>query len=172
METGDVIVYPTCGGKCINPYFASKELDRQYTKDGPKPWVQDGWGVAVILDCGRAFDFLAWYRPLTMVEARTDKPAPASLFGPMLWKLELAGTCSSSHFRKMELQKTGTLHIDAQKVKKLFPNLLPGISAAVNDISLANRLNVFTQRPAWAEPGEIAKGRSPIISDIETILLR
>jgi len=43
METGDVIVYPTCAGKCINPYFASKELDRQYTKDGPLPWMQDGW---------------------------------------------------------------------------------------------------------------------------------
>jgi hypothetical protein len=44
MEMGDVIVYPTCGGKCINPYFASKELDRQYTKSGPMPWKQDGWG--------------------------------------------------------------------------------------------------------------------------------
>jgi hypothetical protein len=172
METGDVIVYPTCAGKCINPYFASKELDRQYTKDGPLPWMQDGWGAALIIDCGCAFDFLAWYRPLTAAEARSEKPSLESLFGAVLWKLELPGTCSASHFTKMELQKIGTLRIDAQNVKKVFPNLRPGISAAVSDISIANRLSVFSRVPAGAlpRPGEPAKGRSPTMIGIEQIL--
>lgn len=173
METGDVIVYPTCGGKCINPYFASKELSRQYTKDGPLPWMQDGWAAALIIDCGRAFDFLAWYRPLTAAEARREKPSLESLLGAVLWKLELPGTCSPGHFKKMELQKIGALKIDAQKVKNVFPDLRPGISAAVSDISIANRLNVFSQIPALRIPkaAESAKGRSPTMMDIEQILI-
>jgi hypothetical protein len=173
METGDVIVYPTCGGKCINPYFASKELDRQYTKDGPLPWMQDGWGAALIIDCGRAFDFLAWYRPLTIIEARSERPSLESLRGAVLWKLETAGTCSQAHFTKMELQKIGTLSIDAAKVKTVFPDLRAGISAAVSDISLSNRLGVFSHTPAWAipEPGRTAKGRAPTIIGVEQILL-
>jgi hypothetical protein len=173
METGDIIVYPTCRGKCINPYFASKELDRQYTKDGPLPWMQDGWGAALIIDCGRAFDFLAWYRPLTIIEARSERPSVESLRGAVLWKLETAGTCSQAHFTKMELQKIGTLSIDAAKVKKVFPDLRPGISAAVSNISLSNRLGVFSHTPAWANPGpgRTAKGRSPTIIGVEQILL-
>ena len=172
MEKGDVIVYPTCGGKCINPYFASKELDRQYTKDGPRPWTQDGWAAALIIDCGQAFDFLAWYRPLTIVEARSEKPSVDSLRGAVLWKLETAGTCSPSHFTKMELQKIGTLPLDAEKVTKVFPNTRPGISAAVSDISIANRLSVFSETPAWAipQPGGPPKGRTPTIISIEQLL--
>jgi hypothetical protein len=172
METGDVVVYPTCAGKCINPYFASKEQDRQYTKDGPRPWTQDGWAAAVIIDCGRAFDFLAWYRPLTIVEARSEKPSLESLHGEVLWKLETPGTCSPSHLKKLELQKIGMLPIDAEKLKRIFSNLRPGISAAVSDISIANRLNVFSQTPAWAipQPGGTPKGRTPTIIGIEHLL--
>jgi len=172
METGDVIVYPTCAGKCINPYFASKELDRQYTKDGPRAWTQDDWAAALIIDCGRAFDFLAWYRPLTIVEARREKPSLESLSGAVLWKLETPGTCSPSHLKKMELQKIGTLPIDTEKLRSVFPNLRPGISAAVSDISIANRLNVFLQTPAWAipQPGGTPKGRTPTIIGIEQLL--
>jgi hypothetical protein len=172
METGDVVVYPTCSGKCINPYFASKEQDRQYTKDGPRPWTQDGWAAAVIIDCGRAFDFLAWYRALTIVEARSEKPSLESLRGEVLWKLEIPGTCSPSHFKKMELQKIGTFPLDAERRRSVFPNLRPGISAAVSDISIANRLNVFSETPAWTipQPSGTPKGRTPTIIGIEQLL--
>src|SRR5262249_32693738 len=94
MNPGDVIVYPTCRGKCINPYCASKELDQQYTKNGPIPWMQDGWAAAIIIDSGRAFEFLSWYRPLTVAAASSDKPNLHSLRGDLLWRLELPGTCS------------------------------------------------------------------------------
>jgi Ankyrin repeats (many copies) len=58
MEFGDVMLYPTCLGENINPYFASKELDTVCKKDGPVPWTsvpwaQDRWGAMVIVDCGR-----------------------------------------------------------------------------------------------------------------------
>ena len=48
MSAGDVVVYPTCSGRCVNPYFPSKEQDREYTKAGPMPWTQNGWGAAII----------------------------------------------------------------------------------------------------------------------------
>src|SRR5215510_972185 len=163
LEMGDVIVYPTCAGRCINPYFASKELDKQYTKQGPVPWAQDGWAAAVIIDCGRAFDFLSRYRPLTIAGARSEKPALDSLRGDVVWRLELPGTCSPAHFKKMELEKIGSLPVDPEKVRNVFPDLRPGISAAVSDISIANRLNA-------AKPGESLQGRSRSIVGIEQIL--
>jgi hypothetical protein len=172
METGDVIAYPTCAGKCINPYFASKELDRQYTRDGPVPWKQDGWAAALIIDCGRAFDFLAWYRPLTVAVPSSEKPSIESLRGPVLWRLETPGTCSPNQFKKMELERIGRLAVDPEKLKTVFPGLRPGISAAVNDISLANRLNVFPRMDdrLIPKPGEKPKGRMPTMMDIQQIL--
>jgi hypothetical protein len=172
MDTGDVIVYPTCGGKCINPYFATKELDRQYTKQGSVAWVQDGWAGAVIIDCGRAFDFLSWYRPLTIAGAVSDKPSLDSLRGDVVWRLELPGTCSPTHFKKMDLEKIGNLTVDPDKVRKVFPGLRPGISAAVGDISIANRLSAAPHVGAYAlaKPGEPLKGRARSIVGIEQIL--
>jgi len=171
MGVGDVIVYPTCGGRCINPYFPSEELDKQYTKQGPVPWAQDGWAVAVIIDCGRAFDFLSWYRPLKIVGTTSEKPALDSLRRDIVWRLDLPGTCSPSHFKKMELEKIGNLPVDPQKVRNVFPGLRPGISAAVGDISIANRLSTVPLG-SWtiAKPGEPLRGRAPSIIGIEQIL--
>ena len=169
MDRGDVVAYPTCSGRCINPYFASKELDKQYTKLGPLPWKQDGWAVAVIIDCGRAFDFLSWYRPLKIVGTTSERPVLDSLRGDIVWSLDLPGTCSQTHFRKMELEKIGNLSIDPKKVKNVFPGLRPGISAAVGDISIANRLSTVPLG-SIAKPGEPLKGRAPSIVNIEQIL--
>ena len=30
------------------------------------PWIPDGWSAMVIIDRGRTFEFLSWYRPLTI----------------------------------------------------------------------------------------------------------
>src|SRR5262245_30151033 len=34
LRVGDVYVYPTCAGECINPYFPSKEKHKFYRADG------------------------------------------------------------------------------------------------------------------------------------------
>src|SRR5205823_5388512 len=138
---GDVMVYPTCGGKCISPYFASKELNRQYGPAGPTPWSQDGWAAMVIIDRGRAFDFLSWYRGVTTAEATHEKPSLDSLRANVLWRLGSPGTCSANHFRKLELEKIGALPVDPELVKHVFPGLKPGISAAVSDISISNSMS-------------------------------
>src|SRR5262245_4947722 len=70
MDVGDVIVYPTCHGRCINPYLTpGKQLEVL-----GQPWTQNDWGAAIVIDCGCAFGFLAWYRPITLVRALAGKP--------------------------------------------------------------------------------------------------
>ncbi len=172
MDVGDVIVYPTCEGKCLNPYYASKELNKRYTKNGPVPWVQDGWGAVAIVDCGRAFEFLSWYRPLTLAEATNAKPTLDLLRGDVLWRLESPGTCSPNHFKKMELDKIGRLPLDPYKVKKFFPELRPGISAAVSNISIANRLRAIPYACSGTIPklAESARRRTPTLRSIEQIV--
>jgi hypothetical protein len=145
MDVGDLLVYPTCGGRCVNPYFASKEQDRTVTATG---WKQDGWSALVIVDRGRAFDFLSWYRPLTLATATVEKPTFEGLRGDVLWKLERAGTCSPVHFKRMELEKIATLSIDNDRLRRLLPVMPPGTVEAIEDISLANAMNVGRSAPA------------------------
>jgi hypothetical protein len=131
MEVGDVLVYPACEGKSINPYFASKERDRSWKG-------QDGWSAVVIVNRGRAFEFLTWYRPLTLAVPLTERPTLAGLRGDLIWKFGRAGTCSPSHFKKMELEKIGSAPIDGNKLVGIPEAMSPGTSAAINDISIAN----------------------------------
>jgi hypothetical protein len=42
MDVGEVLVYPTTGGQCINSYFRSKEE--------VSGWNQDGWGAVVVVE--------------------------------------------------------------------------------------------------------------------------
>jgi len=133
MDVGDVLIYPTCEGHCINPYFASKERDRSWKG-------QDGWAAAVIVDRGRAFEFLAWYRSLTLASAVKEKPTLSTLQDDLVWKFDRPGTCSASHFKKMELQKIGNVLVDRDKLVRAFGELHAGTSAAINDVSIANSL--------------------------------
>jgi hypothetical protein len=135
LETGDVIVFPTARGNCVNPYFPSKEA----IIGG---WHQDGWGAAVIVECGRAFEFLAWYRPLRAPAATPGKPDLAALSARPNWTLQRPGTVSRLHLRRMEIERVGTLPIDAAKLDRLFPTRPSGRSDAVSDISIANRLHL------------------------------
>jgi hypothetical protein len=154
MDVGDILVYPTCDGKCINPYVASKERSRDGA--GRIGWKQDGWSAMIIVDVGRAFDFLAWYRPLTISTATTHKPSVASLRLDVLWKMRRAGVCSAAHFKKMELEKIGTLSLDREKLRRLFTDMRPGTYQAINNISLANEMGVGPSTPEVliSKPGE------------------
>jgi hypothetical protein len=135
LETGDVIVFPTARGNCINPYFSSKE-------EIAGGWHQDGWGAAVIVECGRAFDFLAWYRPLRAPAATPAKPDLVALSAHPDWTLQRPGTVTRLHLQRMEIERVGALPIDAAKLDRLFPARPSGRSDAVSDISIANRLHL------------------------------
>src|SRR5215469_16489718 len=171
MGIGDALAYPTCGGEHINPYLPSKAANTNYTKTGRETWKQDGRGAMVILDCGRAFDFLAWYRPAKLAEAMAEKPTLDSLRSEILWSIESPGTCSTSHFRKMELEKIGVLPVDREKADVIYPKRFgTAISAAVRDISIANRMKASLPGTGIPNPGGEKKYRTPTLSGIEKIL--
>lgn len=153
-EAGDVLVYPTSGGKPINPYFRSKE---QIVPE----WQQDGWGAAIVVECGRAFDFLAWYVPLTIAVALPDMPDMGQIRCTPLWVLKRPGTCTASHFQKMGLEKIGTVSIVAENLDRSFPERSDGMHEAVNGISIANHLSVGPELRAESihVPGQPANHR-------------
>jgi hypothetical protein len=130
----------------------------------------------IIIDRGRAFDFLAWYRPLTISTATNQKPTFDALRLDMLWALRRAGTCSAVHFKRMELEQVGTLPIDTEKLRRSFPDMGAGTRQAINNISLANALGVVPSIPAvlMPRPGEplnLSRGKPySTILGIEQIL--
>lgn len=174
MDVGDVFAYPTFGGRCINPYIVSRDLDRSGATT--PAWKQDGWSAMVIVGRGRAFDFLSWYRPLTISIATVQKPTLEELRGEVLWRLAQAGTCSAVHFKRMEFEKIGVLAIDDDKLRRSFPDMQPGTFQAIDDISIGNAVSVGPYVPAvkMPRPGEplnLSLGRPyPTILGIAQIL--
>jgi hypothetical protein len=147
MEIGDVFAYPTAAGRCINPYIAPEKRHKYKWA----AWNPDGWSACVIVDSGRAFDFLSWYRPLKISIATGTKPDLAALRGELLWKLNRPGTCSAVHLKRLEFEKVGTFELDREKLRRAFPGMRCGTSAAINDISIANQLHVASAS-AVSEP--------------------
>jgi hypothetical protein len=178
MEIGDVFVYPTCAGDCINPYFKSKEMYKFHHKDGSTSWQwqQDGWAAMIAIDRGRAFEFLSWYRPLTLARATAEKPSLETLRQELLWKLSRPGTCTNTQIKRMEFEKIGVLPIDGARLQRAFPDMKPGTYHAINDISIANGLHVGPALPerTLARPGEVPNRRAgqsyPTIIGIAQIL--
>ena len=144
MELGDCYAYPTSGGDSINPYFASVEKIRG--------WAHDGWGIMVIVERGRAFDYLAWYRFVTIGTAVNQKPTEIPLDGTQLWVLRQPGTVTPVHIKRMRLEKLGRVTIDADKLHTMFSGRKPGTSQATNNISIANGMHVGPKLPARAMP--------------------
>ena len=135
MEVGDVLVYPTANGKSINPYARSKD-------EIPGGWTHDGWNMMVIVDRGRAFDFLVWYRPLILTTWLSTKPTLADMSQQTNWRLRAPGTCSAQHWKRMELEKLGRVEIKPARLTEVFPDMPSGVYAAINDISVAEQMSV------------------------------
>lgn len=152
MEVGDVFTYPTSRGKCINSYYPAKERIPN--------WQQDGCGMTVIVDRGRAFDFLAWYRPVTIFAAMERTPSLETLQSAGPWVLKRPGTCSRVHFTRLELEKIGSLQLDAARMRERFPQIKPGNYQAINDISIANELSM---KPNGTLPGA---EKAPLRQDV------
>ncbi|HLY58807.1 MAG TPA: hypothetical protein VKS60_24810 [Stellaceae bacterium] len=161
MHSGDTLAFPVSDGHCINPYFPSKEAMRP-------AWRQDGWGVFLVVECGHVFEYLAWYRPLVAAIAFADRPVLSNLAGPRLWYLQRAGTCSQSHFRKMELAPLGRLPLDPGRLAGLFPERPSPRSDAVSDISIANRL--LGVKLVLDHRDRRLRARTPQLDDVAAVL--
>jgi hypothetical protein len=167
MEVGDCMVYPTSGKDCINSYYPSKEKIPN--------WKHDGWGAMVVVDRGRAFDFLAWYTPVTISAPTPEKPALAMLRSITPWVLKNPGTCSPVHFKRLELERIGSVPLDPIKLARFFPSMYPGTRAAIDDISITNTLGFYREVPTVPSiPGQAVRsilgGRIFMISHLDDII--
>lgn len=135
LNVGDVYVYPVSQGLSLNPYFTHPRTDYS-------GFHQDGWGALCIVDSGRAFDFLAWYS-LVAIDVLTErKLSPDEILADRNWILRGSGTVTASHRKKLELEQICSVAVDRQKVLQKFPAHQPGISEAVDDISISNVMRV------------------------------
>ena len=70
LEVGVLYACPVRGDN-INPRGGKKNFDGS-------PWIPDGWRQFIILNRGRAFDYLAWYQPLVCKKPVREKPRLAN----------------------------------------------------------------------------------------------
>ena len=166
LRVGEVLIYPVCQGKPINPYTVGKDFAFV------KAWRQDGWGALAVAERGREFDFLAWYRPLVICDPLPAEPTLAGLAEPHMWRLQAPGTLSARHYTNMQLKSLGCVSIDAAKLGHFFPERMSATSCAVSDISLANYMGV--ERLGIHEEHLIKHGYPPTprinaLADIEDV---
>src|ERR1700722_7096016 len=157
MDVGDVFAYPTSLGRCKYGSLRGIHVVPM--------WEHDGWNAAVIVGAGRAFDFLAWYRPLTVRSPIREKPDLARLGSAVFWILRGAGTAKTTDLQRLGLEKIGTVSVDSDKLKRSFPTLPPGASAAISNSSIERELSVgshtgetfISEKALQRMPGGVAR---------------
>ena len=136
LGIGDVVIFPIVDtGGCFNPYSANT------------PWNRADWGAAAIIERGHAFGFLSHYTPV-VVNRRLNVSSPPplkDLVSSIGWRLARPGTCSKTHFKRMQIKPVGKIDVDGEKVNLAFPERRDGKYAAVNDISISNSFYVFSE---------------------------
>jgi hypothetical protein len=147
FEVGGVYAYPIRGGEPINPYLSAKQFNRS-------EWQAQGFGLMLVITRARAFDYLPWYNAATALEAVASIPDRTKLLGEIRWGQPIYGTCNPPHFRNMELTELGVFPLDRARIDHFFPHLAPGTVYAVQDISIANKMEIpGDQRPRrWRRP--------------------
>jgi hypothetical protein len=123
-------------------------------RDG-SPWIPDGWRQFVILNRGRAFDYLAWYHPLVCKKPVPEKPRLADAGADLWWKLDTPKTCHPRDVDRMEIAAIGPLPLDLEKARARFARTRPGYaflgldgrSWAVNDITIGD--SMFPSSHDW-----------------------
>jgi hypothetical protein len=163
LEVGVLYACPVNGSSCINPYLSKKDYERF-------PWMPDGWRQFVILDRGRAFDYLAWYQPLVCKKPVQQKPRLMEAGADLWWQLDAPKTCSPRHFERMAIEAIGPLPIDMEKTRARFAKTRPGIvflgwggrSAAINDVSIADSMTPSSHDwETWYEPRGLLPEEGP-----------
>lgn len=136
LAVGEVLVYPVCEGRPINPYAVGREFA------WVKAWKQDAWGAFVVAETGRVFEYLAWYRPLVITEPLLAEPTIVALRQPRMWLLRNPGTLTARHYANLALKPIGSISIDGDKLTRAFPKRMSPTSCVISDISISNNLSV------------------------------
>ncbi len=111
MDVGDVLAFPTERGFACSPYRLPHK----------GPFVPDGWGAMVVLDRGRAFDWLPWcaIASLTVDPGRRptlEDATQAQLITHM--QTHGAARCvpKRAHLKTMGAEAIGRVSLDAGRV--------------------------------------------------------
>ena len=152
-EVGDVYAYPTSRGRPSNPYFENPETVEFLN------WKPDGWGAMAVVERGLFLGYLAWYRALTPAAGWSAEPTLAEVLAPRRWFVNLAGTLKPLHQRRMRMAKLGAIEVDPAKLDRAFPARSSPRSAAISDITIANRMNIFD--PTAHDEHRMKSGHAP-----------
>ena len=136
LEVGEIVIYPVCKGKPINPYAVGKEWA------WVKAWQQDRWGALVITERGHMFDFLAWYRPLVINDPLAREPSLEELMATRSWVLRNPGTLTARHLANMQMRSLGRIAIDPERFDRCFAWRPSPLRCVVSDISLCNNMGI------------------------------
>jgi hypothetical protein len=156
FEVGGVYAYPTKQGRPINPYMTPKWFDRA-------AWAPDGVGLFLALGRGRAFEYLAWYAGATSIATVPAPPDREALAAEIRWRAEpILGTCPPNRFRKLEMTEVAVFAIDPDRRAHFFPHLASGLTYAISDICISNKLDIGRREArAWSR-GVLGK-MAPIV---------
>lgn len=110
---GEVYVYPTMNGSAVNTWMSSWQQAN---------FVPNGWGALLVLEIGRAYDWLQW---CAIAALSTDAHQPATMEDVLRSELMLhpqtmgAARCvpKKSHLAMMQAHCIGTLDLDPVKVQ-------------------------------------------------------
>ena len=173
LELGVLYACPVKGSSCINPYFSKKHYAEH-------PWIPDGWRQFVILDRGRAFDYLAWYQPLVCKKPVRERPQLAEAGADLWWEIDSPKTCPQRHFDRLGIATIGSLPIDMDKARARFARRRPGImflgwggrGAAINDITICDSMNPSSYDwERWYGPRGLLPQEGPtVMRSLEEIL--
>jgi hypothetical protein len=132
LEEGGVYRFPSSHGHGINPYFTSQDIARYPSAQ----FTADGWGALAVVERGRAFDYLPWYRIAVLTHEQLVRPETVpDLRG---WRIAGVGTVTRSHKERMRLDQIGHVVINAESLERVLPDRGDGTEAAVQDVSIAD----------------------------------
>lgn len=126
---GEVYVFPVDSrANVYNPYFTNPDEAR---------FAPAGWSSCMIVGAGHAMEFLAWYQVAPSFDQWAERPTLNEAIRPIDPNKNSVGTISKSHFKRMQLERAGTVeppNIDA-------PEHALVMSAVASDISASNVLS-------------------------------
>lgn len=108
VATGEIHAFPTMKGKAVNAWFDSWEA---------AGFIPDGWGALVILETGRAFDWLPWCAVASLtVDPQTEPTLDDALAARLLIHPQTNGAArcvpKTAHVARMRLSRLGRVELD------------------------------------------------------------
>ena len=111
VEVGDVYAFPTQRGFAHSPHRTPRE----------GPFVADGWGAMVVLDRGRAFDWLPWCALASLTVEPSGRPSLEDARQAQLilhMQTQGAARCvpKRAHLKTMDAELIGRAALDSRRV--------------------------------------------------------